>query len=161
MAALADQLAAEELKVNDLFEENIRLQQELEAAIAGEGEPGQVDVMADELAAKQAEIDSLSAELGAGYEELGRLQESNLGDGIIVSYVFVLEHMQAFAQSGFTEPLMYVEDSAFEDALLQIDDPGFSDDVVVGILEASPANTEPFYAAFQQVLNHMQEALIT
>ena len=161
-AAIEDEVVGRDLQIDDLQAELERMQRELEeAAEGGDGEPGDVELLRDEAAAKQLEIDSLSLELGEAYEQLGRLTDQQASAEVAVHYLFVLEEMHGFAQGGFVDPALWVDDNpALDDVLAEIDDAELTDAVIIGILESSPANTDPLFSGLQQVLNHMQDALV-
>ena len=162
IAELERQLAESDANVADLQAETERMQIELESILDGspEAEPGALQIAIDESTAKQAEIDSLSLELGAALEEIGRLQVTEEGSLAIVPYTFVLEQMHGFAQIGYADGFMYADDLALNDALDDIGDASLTDAVIVALLETDPSNTDLFYGTLQRVLNRMQASLI-
>ncbi len=158
---VAGELAARDVAIADTQSELQRLQAELETALdETDGEPGPLQLALEEAAAKQIEIDDLSAQLGAALAELDRLNSAYADDAVVVHYVYVLETMHAFAESGYVDGSTFVEDPALGDALTEIGSQPLRDTVEVGFLESGPGEAAPFFSALQQVLNHMQTALI-
>lgn len=161
IAELERRLGERDSRIEDMQSEFERIQGELEEALDGRGEPGQLELALEEAAAKQAEINSLSSELAAALEELSRLQNEQQANDVITPYVLVFQELHGFIQGGYAGGEALAEDPALNDAFDQLEDPELADTVRSAVLESTPEDPEPVFTALQTVLNHMQERFVT
>lgn len=160
LAVQESQLAERDREIEGLQAELERMRRDFEGVLASGGEPGELQLARDEAAAKQAEIDSLSVELGAALQELSRLQSVEPDGNLITQYVLVLQELHAFAQNDYRDGPQYADDPALNDALDEIADPSLTEAVLNGLSESSPADTDGLYLALQMVLNQMQAQFV-